>query len=73
MQSPESNIDKDPYKVKCHIRAQLAPAPLQRLYRGGSKDFMVVWNDFSIKLKTQAEQYARGTQSKLKHISNKHN
>ena len=25
--SPVSNIDKDPYEVKCHFRAQCAPQP----------------------------------------------
>ena len=31
MHSPASNNDKDPYKVKCHIRAQCAPHRLIRV------------------------------------------
>ena len=32
MQSPDSNNNKDPHEVKCHIRAQYAPPPGKSYY-----------------------------------------
>ena len=38
MHSLASDIDKDTYEVKCHIRAQCAPPPLQsHMCWGGGK------------------------------------